>query len=111
MQKDSILFILGFVCVCVCVFALFFLFCFKFKKNFVEVELIFSIVLVSGVQQSESVILLYTYVYSFLDSFPTSAIIEYWVDFPMLHSRSLLAICYKHSNVYMSIPVSQCIQS
>ena len=66
------------VCVCVCVCLLcFFCFVLNLKKNFVEVELIFSIVLVSGVQQSESVILLYTYVYSFLDSFPTSAIIEY----------------------------------
>ena len=48
----------------------------------------------------------YTYIYSFLDHFPIQTITEYWVEFPVLNSRSLLVICFIYSSACMSIPVS-----
>ena len=60
----------------------------------------------SGVQQSESV---NTCILSFLDSFPIQFIIEYWGDFPVLHSRPLLLIYFIYSSVYMLIPPSYCM--
>ena len=49
------------------------------------------------------------YIQSVLDSFPMWAITEYRVEYPVLCGRSLLAICFTYSGVYMSIPVSQFI--
>ena len=37
----------------------------------------------------------------FLDSFPIYAIREYWVEFPVLYSRSLLVTYFIYSSVYM----------
>ena len=51
----------------------------------------------------------HTYIHSFLDSFPIQVITEYWVEFPMLYSSSLLVICFIYSSVYMSVPISQFI--
>ena len=51
----------------------------------------------------------YTYIHSFLDSFHMLAITQYWVEFPVLYSRSLLVIYFIYSSVYMSVPVSQFI--
>ena len=65
--------------------------------------LIYNTVLVTGVQQSESVM------HSFLESFPIQAITEYWVGSPVPYSRSLLVISFICSCVYMSIPTSQFI--
>ena len=66
-------------------------------NNFIGVELIYSVVLVSDAQQSESVIHTSTpYV---------QTITEYWVVFPMLYSRPLLVICFIYSSVYMSSSV------
>ena len=42
-----------------------------------------------------------TYSCSFLDYFPTQVITEYWGEFPMLYSRSLLVIYFIHSSVYI----------
>ena len=55
---------------------------FFFELIFIRVQLIYNVVLVSSVQQSESVIHIYTYqlyiyIYSLLDSFPLSVITEY----------------------------------
>ena len=61
--------------------------------------------LLSGVQPTESVI--YVSTFFFCRFFTIYAIIEYWVDFPVLHSRSLLVIYFVYSNVYVSIPVIQ----
>ena len=59
--------------------------------------MIYNVVLVSGVQQSESVIL-YQYIYPlFLIFFPILAITEYEVEFPVLYSRSLLVIYFIYS--------------
>ena len=53
---------------------------------------------------------LYIYIYPlFLDSFPIQFITEYWVEFPVLYSRSLLVIYVIYSSKYMSIPISQFI--
>ena len=57
------------------------LICFSFFLLFyffIEVQLNYNVVLVSGVQQSDSVI------YSFSDSFPIYVITEYLVEFPVL---------------------------
>ena len=45
-----------------------------FFLSFIEVYLIYQVVIISAVQQSDSVI--YTYIYSFLDSFPIQIITE-----------------------------------
>ena len=60
--------------------------------------------LVSGVQQSESVIYLsiylyiyiyiYIYLHSFSNCFPILVIREHWVEFRVLYSRSLLVIYF-----------------
>ena len=41
----------------------------------------------------------YTYIYSFLDSFLIQVITEYWVEFPVLYSKSLLVIHLVYSSV------------
>ena len=41
----------------------------------------------------------YTYIHSFLDSFPIQVITEYWEEFPVLYSRSLLVIYFIYSSV------------
>ena len=65
--------------------------------------------LVSGVQKSESVIQIYIYLHSFLDSFPIKAITEYWVEFPVLYSMSLLVIYFIYSSVYISHTTNECL--
>ena len=44
---------------------------------------------------------IYTHIHSFSDSFPTYVVTEYWVEFSVLYSRSLLVI------LYMKVKVSQ----
>ena len=72
---------------------------------FIGVQLIYNVVLVSAVQQSESVI--HIHVSTLLDCFPIQAITEYRDEFPVLYSRSLLVIYFIDSRVYMSVPISQ----
>ena len=43
----------------------------------------------------------YTYIHSFLDSFPIQAITEHWVEYPMLYSRSLLVTYFIYSSVHV----------
>ena len=45
----------------------------------------------------------------FVDYFLIYIIMEYWVEFSVLHSRSLLVIYFIYKSVYMSIPISQFI--
>ena len=45
---------------------------------------------------------MYTYIHSFLDSFPIQAITEYWVEFPVLYSRSLIVIYFIYTSVYIN---------
>ena len=59
-------------------------------------ELIYNFVLVSGVQQSDSVI----YISILFRLFSHSSIIEYWKEFPVLYSRSLLIIYFIYGTVY-----------
>ena len=71
--------------------------------------MIYNVVLVSGIQQSDLVLCIYIYyicICSFSDSFPLEGITKYWVQFPVLYSRSLLVICFIYGNVYMLIPNS-----
>ena len=49
----------------------------------------------------------YTYIPSFLDSIPVEVTTEYWVEFPVLYSRSLLVIYFTYSSVDMYIPIPQ----
>ena len=65
--------------------------------------MLYSVVLVSAIQQSESVIQ--------LCSFPIYIITEYWVEFPVLYSRPLLVTYFTYSSVSVSIPISQFIPS
>ena len=48
----------------------------------------------------------YTYIYSFSGSFLIQVITEYWADFPVLYSRSLLVIYLIYRTMYMLIPSS-----
>jgi len=54
--------------------------------------------LISGVQQSDSVIHIYIL---FLDDFPLWFIIRYWIQFPELYDRSLLFIYLIYYSVYI----------
>ena len=49
----------------------------------------------------------YTYIQSFLDSFPIWVIKEYRVEFSVLYSRFLLVIYFIYSSVYMGFSVAQ----
>ena len=58
----------------------------------------------------------YTYIHSFLGFCPTQAITEYWIEFPVLCSRSLLVIYFIYSIVFvfiyrlcLSVPIFQFI--
>lgn len=55
----------------------------------------------------------YTYIstYSFSDSFPIYVITEYWGEFPVLSSRSLLPVYFIRSSLCMLIPSSWSIIS
>ena len=44
----------------------------------------------------------YTYTHSSLDYFPIEVITEYWVEFPVLYSRSSLVIYFLYSSVYFA---------
>ena len=46
---------------------------------------------------------IYTYIHSPPSSPPIQAATWHWAEFPVLHSRALLAIHFKYSSVYMSI--------
>ena len=63
---------------------------------FIEVQLIYNVILVSSVQPSDSVVQcvnMSIYLYFFLDSFHVEVITEHWVEFPVLYGRFLLVIC------------------
>ena len=57
----------------------------------------------------------YTYtsidIHSFSDSFPIYVIIKYWVEFPVLYSRSPMASHFTCLSAHMPIPNSQSIPS
>ena len=75
-----------------------------FKQNFTGVQFI----ILCQFQVYTQVNLLHKYIYPvFLKFF--SHIGHYRVEFPVLCSRSLLAICFTYSGMCMSIPVSQFI--
>ena len=55
-------------------------------------------------QVYSKMILTYIYMYSLLDSFLIWVIIEYWLEFLVLYSRSLLVIYLIYGSVCMFIP-------
>ena len=65
---------------------------------FIEVQLICNVVLVSGVQKSDSGI--HTYIFIFQSLF-TYKLLQNWVEFPVLFSRPLLVIYFIYSSVYI----------
>ena len=77
-----------------------------------------SVVLVSGVQQSDSVTHtnththththIYIYIHSFSYSFPLWFITGYGILFPVLCSRTLLFIRSIYNTLHLLIPNSQC---
>ena len=88
------------------------LFFFFNKLIFIGVQLIYTAVLVSAVQQSESIIhILYIYplffrFYSHIGHYRVLSRVPCAI---LLYSRSLLFVCFIYSSVYMSIPISQLI--
>ena len=52
---------------------------------------------------------IHTYIYSFSGSFPLQVVTRCWIQFPVLHSRTLLFMCFIHSSLYLLIPNSQVI--
>ena len=71
-----------------------------------KLKLIYNAVLISAVQQSDSVI----HIYSFLYSFPLWFIIGYYcIWFPVLYSRTLLFIHSIYTTLHLLIPNSQSI--
>ena len=59
--------------------------------------------LISSVQQSDSVI----HIYYFSYSFPLQFITGYWIQFPVLYTRFLLLIHPTYTSLYLLIPNSQ----
>ena len=80
-------------------FILFYFISFQFQFFWNRVDLQCCVIFCCTAQWSS-----YTYIQSFLDSFPIQVITEYWVEFSVLYSRSLLDI---YSSVYMSIPYTK----
>ena len=73
---------------------------------YIGVQLINNVVLVLGVQQSVSVLHIHvSIIFQFL--FSIRLLTEYWAEFLLLYSKSLLVIHFKYSvDVYKSIPSS-----
>ena len=76
------------------------------KMYFIKVQLIFS-VLLSAVQQSDSVI--HIYIQSFSYSFSLWFIIRCCIEFPVLYSKTLFFVYPKYTGLRLLIPVSQTI--
>ena len=76
-------------------------------------KLFYNVVLVSGVEQSDSVIYIiyimyiciYIYIYILFQVLFLYRLLQN-IEFPMLYGRFLLVICYIYSSVYMLIPTS-----
>ena len=75
----------------------------------IDVKLIYSVALVSAVQQSESVIRIH--ISTFFRFFSHIGHYRVLSRVPCVYSRSLLVIYFIYSSVYMSIPISQFILS
>jgi len=84
--------------------------CFNFF--FIELKLPYSVVLVSAVQQNESAPCIHIYLPfgTFLPliahPLPIQVTAEHQAELPALYISSLLAICFTHASVHMSVPVS-----
>ena len=52
------------------------------------------------------IIYTHTYMHSFSHSFPRNVITDYWVDLPVLSSRSLMLTYFIYSSVYILILIS-----
>ena len=78
-----------------------------FKKMFIGVELIYNVVLVSAVQQSEPVI--HTHISLSFRFFSHIGHYKVLSRVPCVMSRFLLVIIFVHSSMYMSISISQFI--
>ena len=79
--------------------------------------LLYNAVLVSAVQQHESVISIYSlslsvYLHSLLSLLlscfpPLQVITEHWAELPALHSTFSLVLCFTHNSEYMPMLLSQ----
>ena len=65
---------------------------YHFYLFFIEVWLIYNVMLVSGIQQSDSCVCVC--IYPFSDSFPLYGITKYWVQFLVLYSRYMLVLYF-----------------
>ena len=82
-----------------CIFPILLIF-FFWKKNLIEIQLIYNVVLISAVQQSDSVI----HIYLFLCSFPLWFIVGYLMQFSILYSRALLFSHSIDNSLHLLIP-------
>ena len=65
---------------------------------FIEVQLIYNVVLVSGIEQSDSIT--HTCMF-FSDSFPLYFIIGYWAQLLVLYSRTIILIYFIYSGMWL----------
>ena len=82
-----------------------------FSLTFVGVELLYNVVLVPTVEQSESALCIHISLFFFFNFLPILVTTEHWVEFPKLYSRFSLVVYFIHNihRVYMSISISQFI--
>ena len=81
---------------------IFVLLCFimdSFFLSFIQVELIYSVVIISAAQSDSVIHYIRLFFFRF---FPVNIIIEYWVEFPVLYSSSNHSI---YHSVHMPIPI------
>ena len=82
------------------------------KTFFIEIQLIYNIVLVLGIQQSDCTLycheIKYIYIFSFYILFHCVLLQYIFSVVPVLYSRSLLVIYYMYSSVYMLLFVVFC---
>ena len=89
-------------------FCIFFSLILNFKLIFKKFIVDLQCVPIFAVQQSGSVIRIYTYIYIyFFKYFPSGTIPGDWIQFPVLWIRTLLFIHSKHKSLHLLNPSSQ----
>ena len=78
-----------------------------FYIYFFKLQLIYNVVLISAIHQSDSVINIYTFFY--LYQLPLCSITSDWIQFPVLYSRTSLLIHSKCNSLHLLTPNSQSI--
>ena len=77
------------------------------KLFFIKVQLIYNVLSISAVQQSDPVIHIYTFFFSYY--LLSYSITSDWIQFSVLYSRTSLLIHFKCNNLHLPTPNSQSI--